>query len=149
MKEIEPKKLFGLLDHFLGAIKTLRVHLEDSGRIDCEGTVNVDRYRGNCALLGERVEHIDHLLSATKCKRRDQDSPTLGCGFADYLGKLSSGSFYGLMLPVSVGGLHDQRVGAFGRNRISDDCEAAATNVSREYKSLSLPSLGTIEQNRG
>src|ERR1700674_3333623 len=121
VKQVESKELFRLLDHFLGVIEALRMHFEDSGRIDREGAVHVDGNRWYRALLRERVERVDHLLGATKRKGRDQDSAASRSSFANYLGKLSFGSFYRLMFPIAVRRLHDQRIGTFCWNRIPDD----------------------------
>ena len=146
MKEIESKELFGPLDHFLGTIKALRVHLEDRGRIDRERAVYVDRNFRNCPLLRERVERVDHFLGATKRKSRNENSATLSRGFADYLSELCLGSFYRLMFTGSVGRLHDQRVSTLRRNWIPDYGQATSADVSRKDQPFCLSFLRTIDQ---
>src|SRR3977135_445019 len=53
------------------------------------------------------------------------------------------------MLPVPVGRLHYERIGAFGRNRFPDYRQAAASDITGKHKPLGLTSFRAVEKNGG
>jgi hypothetical protein len=65
VEQVELEQLLGFLNHFFGPIEALWVHLEDSGRIDCKRTVDINGNRRNCTFARQAMERVDHFLCSS------------------------------------------------------------------------------------
>ena len=114
----------------IGGIEEVRMHLEHRCRVDREWAIDVHGNRRAGVLARQDVQLVDDLLGPPHGERRDQNPTASRRGRLDHFGKPGSRARNGLMIPISVCGLHDDGMSPARRDRITNDRESDSSNVS-------------------
>ena len=96
----------------------------------------------NAAILGQLVQHVDHLLGAADGKGwHDHIAALLEQGVVDRVRELFAGGIERLVQPVAIGGLDQQDVGLLDRGRVVHQRATGLAEVAREHQLGGRPRL--------
>jgi hypothetical protein len=124
------------LHEILGPIENFRVSLEDTGCLDGQRAIDVDRNRRNLSRQCKRMEIVDDFLYSTDGECRNEDAPASRRGFGDNVRKCLARQLVRRMIPIAIGGFHDHDVGGLRWLRVPNDRKATPPDVAREHETL-------------